>query len=138
MSPDNEAIVRRFLEDGWGKGDEATFDQTVAADATDHNPAPGQPEGVVGFKQAMQYPRSAFPDMTTTIDDIFSAGDRVAARWTSRGTHRGDFMGAAATGNAVTMSGIDIHRVENGRIAELWHQVDTLGMLQQVGAIPSQ
>ncbi|MGH2729343.1 MAG: ester cyclase, partial [Actinomycetota bacterium] len=82
---------------GWGRGDEAAFDNTVAADAIDHNPAPGQPEGAAGFKQAMLSIRSVFPDMTTTIDDIFSSGDRVAARWTSQGTHEGDLMGAAPT-----------------------------------------
>jgi steroid delta-isomerase-like uncharacterized protein len=138
MSEENKALVRRFLEEGWGQGDASAIEQIVAADAVDHNPGPGQPPGVEGFVGAVQAIRAGLPDLQVTVDDLFAEGDRVAARWTSKGMHRGELMGVPATGNQVTIAGIDIHRIEGGKIAELWHQVDVFGMLQQIGAIPSQ
>ena len=66
---------------------------------------------------------------------MFASGNKVAARWTSVGTHKGELMSVSATEREVTISGIDVVRVEGRKIAELWHQVDVLGMLQQVGAV---
>jgi steroid delta-isomerase-like uncharacterized protein len=130
-------IVRHYLEQGWGEGSESALEQTVAEDAVDHNPAPGQPPGLEGFKGAVRAVRAGLPDLRTTVEDVFVSGNKVAARWTSVGTHEGELMGVPATGREVTISGIDIARLEGGKIAELWHQVDVLGMLQQVGAVGS-
>ena len=81
--------------------------------------------------------RSGFPDFQVTIEDLFAAeGEKVVLRFTFRGTHQGEFLGVAPTGKRVTMAGIDIFRIADGKIVELWGQEDVLGMMQQLGAIP--
>jgi len=79
----------------------------------------------------------AFPDLERPVEDLVAEGDRVVARWTSSGTHKGDFQGIPPTGKHVETSGITIFRIENGKIVEEWSESDVLGMLQQLGAIPS-
>ena len=74
--------------------------------------------------------------MASTIEDLFAEGDKVVLRFTFHGTHQGEFMGVAPTGKQVTMPGIDIFRIADGKIVELWGQEDVLGMMQQIGAIP--
>ena len=76
----------------------------------------------------------AFPDLELTVEDCFGDGDRAVARWSARATHGGDFLGIPATGRRVEMAGIDIVRVEGGKIAELWAQADLAGVLQQLSA----
>ena len=80
--------------------------------------------------------RSAFPDLVMTVDQSFAEGDLVATRWTARGTHEGELFGIAATGKQATVTGITIDRYEDGLIAESWTNWDTLGLLQQLGAVP--
>jgi steroid delta-isomerase-like uncharacterized protein len=79
---------------------------------------------------------SAFPDLKRPVEDLVAEGDKVVARWTSVGTHQGDFMGIPPTGKQVTTSGITIFRLEDGMIVEEWSESDMMGMLQQVGAFP--
>jgi predicted ester cyclase len=74
----------------------------------------------------------AFPDLHFTIEDMFAEGDKVATRWTIRGTHRGEFMGLPPTGNQVTWSGINITRVVEGKLVEDWVEQDTPGLMQQL------
>ena len=81
--------------------------------------------------------RNAFPDGHLTLEDMVAEGDRVAARWTFQGTHRGQFMGIAATDKAVSISGIEIERFAGGRIVEHWEQADIMSLMQQLGAIPA-
>ena len=81
--------------------------------------------------------RSAFPDVHMQIEDQIAEGDRVATRWVASGTHEGDLMGINPTGNRVTVAGMTIDRIADGQIAETWDNYDALGMMQQVGAIPS-
>ena len=69
------------------------------------------------------------------MHDVTHEGKKVVLRFTFRGTHQGEFMGVAPTGKQVTMAGIDIFRIADGKIAELWNQEDVLGMLRQIGAI---
>src|SRR5262249_41462325 len=78
-----------------------------------------------------------YPDPKTTVEDLIAEGDRFACRRTFRGTHRGEIMGLSATGKPVVGVGMSIHRITNGKIAEGRINFDTLGMLQQLGAIPS-
>lgn len=89
------------------------------------------------MKQLVMMNRNAFPDYACTIDDQIAEGDRVVTRWSMHGTHDGEMMGIPATGKTVTMTGIAIDRFSNGKFAESWLELDTAGMLQQVGAIPS-
>jgi predicted ester cyclase len=80
--------------------------------------------------------RTAFPDLQIPIEDVIAEGDRVVTRWTTRGTHQGELMGAAPTGNQLTVTGILIDRVSGGKIEEEWVDYDTLHLMQQIGAVP--
>jgi len=132
---DNKAIVRRSIEDVWARGFEAE-QEVVAANIIDHNPFPGFPPGLEGHHQLLLMFLNAFPDLQITLEDLLAEGDKVVDRWTMRATHRGELLGIPATGKQVTLTGIDITRIENGQIVEFWHQQDLLGMLQQLGVIP--
>lgn len=81
--------------------------------------------------------RAAFEHLDVTLNDLVAEGDLVAVRFTARGVHQGAFMGLPATGKSITMTGIEIFRIEDGRIAELWGEADLLGLMQQLGIVPS-
>jgi len=80
--------------------------------------------------------RRGFPDVTSTIEDLITEGDKVVARWRSRATHRGDYMGMPPSGKEVQIMGISVYRIEEGKIAESWTVEDQFGLMQQIGAIP--
>jgi steroid delta-isomerase-like uncharacterized protein len=112
--------------------------EIFAANHTYHDPSsPWVGPGPEGMKQLLSVYHKAFPDSHWTVDEMLSSGDTVVTRWTGRGTHRGELAGLAPTGRAVQVTGIWIHRVANGRIVESWNSWDTLGMMQQVGAVPA-
>jgi steroid delta-isomerase-like uncharacterized protein len=137
MSEDNKAVARRVL-DCFNSGNVDELDELVAADAVDHdeqNPNRGTP-GPDGLKQTIQMYRAAFPDLKLTIEEQIAEGNMVATRWVAVGTHQGDLPGLPATGRQSTVTGMGFDRVENGKIAEAWGNWDTLGMMQQLGAIP--
>jgi steroid delta-isomerase-like uncharacterized protein len=132
----NKAILHRFFEEIFNKGDLSAADEIVAVDYVNHNPAPGETPGLEGLKQFVTHTRTAFPDVSFAIDDEVAEGDKVATRWTCRGTHHAEFAGIPASGNHVTFSALNIHRVVDGKIKEGWLKADTLDYLQQLGAIP--
>ncbi len=133
---ENKAAERRFYEEVWNKHHPATVDELVAPDVDEHNPLPGQGPGLEGFKQTVEMALSAFPDVQITLEDLIAEGDKVVARWTGRGTHRGEFMGTPATNKQVTLAGIDIYRYAGGKRVETWRQLDYLGLMQQLGRVP--
>src|SRR5439155_22952243 len=92
---------------------------------------------VAGAKQVFSFYRAAFPDLQVNAEDLIAEGDRVVARWSSSGTHKGDFMGIPPTGKQVQITGIDLFRFSGGKIAEHWGVFDQLWMLQQLGVAPS-
>ncbi len=106
-------------------------------DFVDHDALPGQSPDREGHRQILAAFRSAFPDLKVTTEDVVVEGDKVVSRWTARGTHQGELMGIAPTGNGVTIKGIDVLRIAGGRIAERWAQFNSLEVMQQLGAIPS-
>ncbi len=81
--------------------------------------------------------RAAFEHLNVTVEEMVAEGDRVAARFTARGVHKGEFMGLPPTGTPIIMTGIEIFRIENGRIAELWGEANLLGLMQQLGIAPA-
>ncbi len=133
---ENKTIARRFNEDVWGKGDQAALEELLDPNFVDHDALPGQPPGREGHAQILAAFRSAFPDLNVTTEDIVSEGDKVVSRWTARGTHQGELLGIAPTGNGVTIKGIDVLRVAEGRIVERWAQFNDLEMMQQLGVVP--
>ena len=116
------------------RGDAAALDDLVATDIVDHNPIPDQAPGLEGLKQWVDAARTSFPDFAGTVDDVVAEGDRVAARVTWRGTHRGDFLGVSPTNTQVSFAAFHILRFSRGRAAEWWGTGDLLGALQQIGA----
>lgn len=130
---------RRLLEEVWSKGNFAVIDDLVDANYVNHDPNAAQlPPGREGMKQfAMAY-RSAFPDLSMTVEDQVAEGDKVVTRWCARGTHKGALPGLPATGKSATVTGIGIDRIVNGKIVESWGNWDQFGMLRQLGAIPPE
>lgn len=90
-----------------------------------------------GFKQHVVGTRAGFPDAQFTIDDEIAEGDKVVNHWTFCGTHQGEFAGIPSTGKAVTMTGMGIVRIADGKVAEIWDEFDALGLLRQLGVIPT-
>jgi steroid delta-isomerase-like uncharacterized protein len=134
---ENKAIVRRFLEEVVNKGNQTVADELVASDFIDHNPLPGLSPTNEGFKQSFVIFRTAVPDLRYAIDDLIAEGDKVAVRWTATGTNKGEMFGMPATGRQVTVAGVDVFRLARGRLVELWLSWDQLGMMQQLGIIPT-
>jgi predicted ester cyclase len=133
---ENKTIGRRFVEDVWGKGDFAAEQELVAKNLIDHNAPPGAAPGREGHHQNLAMFRGAFEGQMV-LEDLIAEGDKVVDRWTFRGTHRGPFFGIPPTGKQVTFRGMDISRIENGQIVEYWHQEDIMGLMQQLGVIPT-
>jgi steroid delta-isomerase-like uncharacterized protein len=134
---ENKEILRRFVEEFQGRGDEAVADRILADDFVDHSPFPGVSPDRQGVKRLFGALRAAFPDLRAEIHDQLAERDRVATRKTFHGTHRGEFLGIAPTGQPVSFDVIDFVRVKNGRIAEHWSVVDVMGLMQQLGALKS-
>jgi steroid delta-isomerase-like uncharacterized protein len=138
MSSDqNKAIVRRAFEEPW-KGNLDVIDELIASDYVGHDPAEPEPRrGPEGLREFVTAYRSAFPDVRVTVEQQLAEGDLVATRWTARGTHEGELMGIQPTGKQVTVSGMSISRLSNDKIVEGFQNWDTLGMMQQLGAVPA-
>lgn len=133
---ENKAVVRQYFAIV-GEGDLTRLaDEVLASDY--HLHFDSMPEmdvaGAIGFFTAFL---TAFPGLRHEIEDQLAEGDCVATRVVVRGTHQGDFMGIPPTGREVAIKAINIQRVEDGRIAEQWVVSDSLGLLQQLGAIPA-
>jgi steroid delta-isomerase-like uncharacterized protein len=138
MSEDNKAVVRRFIEEVWNNGNLDAIDELISEDHVDHDPAqadsPGGREGVRAFVQMY---RTAYPDTHIELGEMVAEGDLVAGSWTATGTHQGELMGIAPTGRSITVTGMGMDRIRDGRIVESWANYDALGMLAQLGAIPA-
>jgi steroid delta-isomerase-like uncharacterized protein len=132
---ENKTIARRFNEDVWGRGDEAALEELLVPDFVDHDALPGQSPGREGHRQILAAFRSAFPDLSVATEDLVAEGEKVVTRWTARGTHQGELMGITPTGKEVTIKGIDVLRIAEGRIVERWAQFNDLEMMQQLGTI---
>jgi steroid delta-isomerase-like uncharacterized protein len=134
----NKALSRRLLEEAFNAGNISVVDELVTPDFVNHDAA--IPEPVIGpaaAKATIEGYRTAFPDLRITIEEQIGDSEGVATRWSAKGTHEGELMGMPATGKQATVTGITIDRFVGGRIAESWTNWDTLGMLQQLGAVPA-
>src|ERR687896_79485 len=124
---ENEALVRRFFEEVWAKGNVAAVDEFMAADYvehTEHALPPGTRPGRDSVKRRIALYYGAFPDWKVTVHDIFGRGDRVAYRWSATGTHLGEWAGISPTGLRMTIRGITILRIAGGKCVEGWVSVD--------------
>ncbi len=131
---ENKAIARRAY-DAINRNDLDALEEMVDSDITDHDPAPGQGPGLEGVKQYFSSLHAAFPDVHMDVEDMIAEGEKVVARVSVSGTHQGEFLGIEPTGNRVTIKGIDILRITDGKVVEHWGNFDDLGMLQQLGVV---
>jgi steroid delta-isomerase-like uncharacterized protein len=138
MSEENKALIQRFVEEAFNKGNLDVADEVYASTFVSHDPTTpggqGSPESV---KQFVNTYLSAFPDGHTTVEDSIAEGGKVTYRWTFRGTHQGELLGTPPTDKQVEITGITINRLSGGKVEEQWNLFDQLGMLQQLGVAPA-
>ena len=138
MSKENKQKARRLLEEAFGQGKVEIVEEILDPDFVcyDPNSEAGEVRGADTIKQEIEYFRNAVPDLTYTVEDQVSEGDKVVSRYTATGTHQGEFFGVAPTGNRIEMSGIQIDRFgESGKMVEEWPEYDLLGAMKQMGAV---
>jgi predicted ester cyclase len=133
----NKALLRRLFEEGLNQNKPSVFDELIAADFAVYDTPMGTLRGAEGFRQLVETFRKAFPDIHVTFEQEFADGDYVIHRGYTTATHRGEFQGIAPTGKQVKLKTLDIWRVANGKAVENWVQMDLLGLMQQLGAIPT-
>jgi steroid delta-isomerase-like uncharacterized protein len=133
----NKEVTRRFSAEVWGEGNAALADELIASDLVEHTPFPAPAPGLEGHKQVLAMFRSAFPDLKVTVDDVIGEDDWTCLMWHGDGTHTGDMMGIPATGKTVHVTGIDVLKLENGKIKERWAEIGAFSLMQQLGVIPS-
>ena len=133
---ENKAVVRRFYEE-CNKGNMAALEELYAApNYVWHGTGVFRDMDLAGSKQLWAAWWTAFPDLHYTVEDLIAEGDKVVARQTFRGTHQGEIMGVPATGKVVTWTAIIISRFAGGKFVDDWENLDLLGLMQQLGAIP--
>ena len=135
---DNVALVRRWFEEVWNKGRAEAIDELLAEECVVHGLAEEKGAALRGpsdFKPFHGKFREAFPEIEVVVEDTVSEGDKVAARCTVRGRHRGDSLGFKATDSPVEFEGICITRIADGKIVEAWNNFDFMSMFQQLGAL---
>jgi steroid delta-isomerase-like uncharacterized protein len=134
MSTENKALIRRMIDEVWNQKNLATVENFAAADCIGHAPTGVDAHGPDGIRQNVTRFITAFPDLHLTIEDMIAEGDKVVIRFTSRGTHQGEFLGIAPTGKRVTVTATGTYRIEGSKIKEGWVNQDLFGLLQQLGA----
>jgi steroid delta-isomerase-like uncharacterized protein len=133
-SESNKDAVRRLFDQVLNAGKLSLLDTLIGAAYVDHNPSPGQPPGAAGVKGKVEALRAAFPDLRYALEDVVAEGELVAARYSWRGTHKGEaFLGIPPSGKTIMVRGMDFYRLRDGKIVEHWDNVDELGMLSQLG-----
>src|ERR1700760_1929235 len=133
---ENKRVLAAFVEDVINQGRLERADDLVAVDFVELDPLPGQQQGREGLKDVIGGMRAAFPDIHWVVDEVVAEGDKVVSRFTWTGTHRATFLGIPSTGKKVTVKGVVIDRLANGKMADSRILMDTLGMMQQLGVVP--
>jgi steroid delta-isomerase-like uncharacterized protein len=135
MSEQNKTLARRWFEDIFSRGNLDAANEILSADFVDHLTREDE-RGLEELKAYVTIYRAAFPDIQDTLEQIVAEGDKVVVRWTSRGTHQGEFMGVAPTGRHVTFTGMRLFRIAENKIAESWVNIDEQGLQEQLGTAP--
>lgn len=128
----NKATAHRYLEELWNRKNLDIINEVIAPDFVGHLASPSR--GTEGVRQNVTAFHLAFPDSHLEIHDIFAEADRVAIRWTTTGTHNGPFFGIEPTGKKIVLKGITIERFRDGKMVELWAEMDIYGLIKQLKA----
>ena len=131
---ENKAIVRRFFEELLSTDNFAVADELLSPDFRFYFAGSPVAMDLESYMEFLVARRAAFPDRRFIVEDMIGEGDKVSARFTMRGTHKGEFRGIAPSGTELTMTGIDMIRISEGKLVEDRVEVDQLGMMQQLGA----
>ena len=138
MSAQNQAIAQRLIEEIWNNRRLEVVDELFASTFTNHDPnTPDLGTGPEGYKKLINLYVAAFPDLRFKTEQTVSDEGSVVIRWKSTGTHKGDLRGIAPTNKAMTIEGITIVRIANGKISDHHVSWDALGMMQQLGVVPA-
>jgi steroid delta-isomerase-like uncharacterized protein len=137
MSATNKEVIQSFIEDVINQGRLERANDLVKEDFVELDPLPGQQQGREGLKAVLHALRSAFPDMHWVVKEMVAEGEKVVTRFVWTGTHRGPFLGIPATGRSVEVKGVVIDRLEDGKMADSRILMDTMSLMQQLGAIPA-
>ena len=135
-APESEAVIRRWI-DAWNAHDVAAAGQLLAPDFVRHDASMPDVAGPAAQQDLLRQIFAAFPDLSLEITQLIAQDDAVAARLLVRGTHRAEFLGIPATDRAVEFQAVDVFRLSGGRLGDQWVLMDSLGMMQQLGAIPA-
>jgi steroid delta-isomerase-like uncharacterized protein len=130
----NKAVYRRFIQEVFNEGRLDALDALLSPSYVLRDAPPGSPPGPQAVAEVVRMFRAAFPDLVITIDELVAEGDKVCARATTRGTHRGPMFGLPPTGKPVTMTGLTMVRIVDGRLVESWVKNDVTGLMRQLGA----
>lgn len=137
MSESNKAIVRRLFEEVWNKGNLQVADELFGPSYAHHDPStPDVGRGPESERKRVTLYRNAFQDLRLTVEELFSEGETVVARWRCRGTHKGELNGIAPTGKQISINGISIVRFAGGKMVEDWVNWDALGLMRELDAVP--
>lgn len=137
MSDQNKATVRAFLSRVLSQGDIAAAGDYFHTDMVEEVPLPGQGPGLAGLKETLVALRSAFPDMRWDVEEQMAEDTRVLTRFVWHGTHRGDFLGMPPTQKSVSVPGMVIDRFDGAKVKSTRILMDTLSLMQQLGALPA-
>jgi steroid delta-isomerase-like uncharacterized protein len=133
----NKLVMHRFLE-FINTASEKLAQELISPDAVFHVPGRTEPiSGPAGYLAIIGMMRGGFPDIQWTLEEMVAEGDKVAVRFTMRGTHRGTFFGVPPTGKTISVQAMNIYRLSGGQFVEEHGQPDMLGLLQQIGAVPT-
>jgi steroid delta-isomerase-like uncharacterized protein len=134
---ENKKVIAAFVEDVINQGRLNRADHLVALDFVELDPLPGQQQGREGLKDVIRGMRAAFPDLHWVLDEVVAEGDKVVSRFTWTGTHRATFLGIPSTDRKVTVKGVVIDRLAEGKMADSRILMDSLGLMQQLGVLPT-
>lgn len=132
----SQSVLQSIFDKAFNQGNLAVIDELVAPDSMNHHTSWGMPANRLGFKQWIAMLRTAFPDLQCSIEDEIIQGDKIAAHWTMRGTHKGLFLGNSPTNKPILVQGLIYARIENNQIIENWTMIDQMSVLQQLGLVP--
>jgi steroid delta-isomerase-like uncharacterized protein len=134
VTEQNKTVYRRFIQEVFNEGRVDTLEQLLSPSYIYQDAPPGTPPNADGLRQVVTNARTAFPDLTVTIVDMVGEGDKVCARLTTRGTHKGVFFDIPPTGKTISMKGMTMIHLVDGRMVTSWVLNDVMGLMNQLGA----
>ena len=134
MTEQNKAVYRRFIQEVFNEGRLDMLEQLLSPSYIYQDAPPGTPPNADGIRQVVTNARTAFPDLKVTIEDMVGEGDKICARLTTRGTHKGVFFDIPPTGKTISMKGLTMIHIVDGRMAASWVLNDVMGLMNQLGA----